>query len=114
MPSSNQIANLVLKNNLSLNNLNLVLAKYNAQSMLPIILKKLKSKIKLSNPTRTLEIATVLSPAALESLKLQLFKSDLEDVEVIINNKLLAGFRSTQNYKSIDASAERIINQIRN
>lgn len=113
MPTSNQIANLIIEKGLPLEAVKEVLIKHNSLAMWNIVLKKLKCKLELLDPKNVLEIATDLSYDTIKSIKSKIYDEG-SDVQVVLNPKLLAGFKAKKKYKSIDASALRIINQIRN
>lgn len=113
MPTSSQIANLIIQNTLPLDSVKEVLSRHNASAMWPIILKKLEHELRLISPVNVLEIATDLPTETLSQIKSRIY-NDKEDVKVVLNPKLLAGFKASLGYKSIDASALRIIKQIKN
>lgn len=113
MPTSSQIANLIIDKELDIKALNLILSKYKAESLMPIIIKKLKHRISLINPENILETATELDQETLSQIENKIY-GDSANLKVRVNPSLLAGFVAIRGYKSIDASARRIVNKIRN
>lgn len=109
MPSAKAIAKYVLDNNVSSNDLDLVLSKYNAIALLPVIIKYIRNLYQERYP-----IATIESPFDLDKEAITLIKNknNIENYKFIINKKLLGGYTVSKDYKINDNSLLWIINKL--
>ena len=78
-----------------------VLTKYQAVSLLPLVLKYMKSIYKERYPTPTLEAAFSLDDETVSWIK---NKYNISDIKLIVNKNLLGGYTLIRDYKMIDNS----------
>ena len=113
MTLSYQLAELLLGNKTSVDEVVAILNKYKMLSLLPSIEKALiqLSLRETSRDTIMIESPFPLSDVAITKIR-QLIGNDISHHEVVINKNILAGFKAKCNGKLYDGSAQRIIKQI--
>lgn len=115
MPLSRKLAILILEEKVSLDGVVLALGKYDLLTLLPFIKQSL---IQLSHGALKEGTMTIETPYPLSEKSLIRIKEIAGDTHaphaVIINKKILAGFKAKYKGMMYDGSAERIIKQITN
>ncbi|MFA6608352.1 MAG: F0F1 ATP synthase subunit delta [Candidatus Paceibacterota bacterium] len=112
MTLSRKIAQTILEKNISIKDLTETLSSYNLLSILPSVLKDIKQISCNNNKNETILIESPfeINKDAIARIK-RIIGNDLAPHEVIINKKLLAGFKARFKGRLYDGSAERIIKE---
>lgn len=108
MPKSDDIAKYILDNNLSADQLLIVLERYSAMSMLPNILKKLKWRHAEKHPRDVLELAHH-DDEVLEKLSEHYA---LSTPKIIINPQIIGGYKVIKEYEMHDASVGGLVDRL--
>jgi F0F1-type ATP synthase delta subunit len=115
MPLSRKLAILILEGKASLDDVVVLLEKYDLLTLLPFIKQSL---VQLSHGAHKEGTMTIETPYPLSESSLTKIKEIAGDIhaphDVIINKKILAGFKAKYKGMMYDGSAERIIKQIVN
>ncbi len=115
MSLSRNIAKLLTTERTTLSQVVDVLTKYKMLSLLPSIKQSLVQTSSHTDSTDTIMIETPF-PLSQESVKKikRIVGNDLVEHDVVINKRILAGFKARFRGKLYDGSAERIIKQLVN
>lgn len=115
MSLSRKLATLILAGKVTLSQVVELLTKYKMLSLLPSLKQALVqiSSTKNTNDSIMIESPFSLSDEAVHKIK-RIVGNDLAPHEVIINKKILAGFKARFKGTLYDGSAERIIKQLIN
>lgn len=115
MNISRALADKILKETLSVEELVTMLKKYNLLGMLPAILRtvKIAHAAQIKKDTLVIETPFPLSDSSIRKIITNIDQKSNQHT-VIINKNLLAGFRARFREKVYDGSAERIIKQLTN
>jgi F0F1-type ATP synthase delta subunit len=115
MPLSRTLALYMAHGKASLDDVIVLLTKYKLLNLLPSVKKAL---IQISSDVHKKDTILVESPFALSPHSVEKIKGIVGDtkapLEVIINKKILAGFKAKFQGMMYDGSAERIVRQITN
>lgn len=115
MALSRQIAELMVKKNVSVQAVTDALARYNLLGLLPSVKNDV---LKLTREQGVAESVHIESPFELDALALSqiqtLIGSGKAETRVTINKDVLAGFKARYKGKLYDGSAERIVRNIIN
>lgn len=115
MPLSRKLAALIIEEKASLSEVFALLEKYKLLALLPSIKEAL---IQMSSHSSREDTVMIESPFPLSEDSIQYIKNIAGDTtkphEVIINKKILAGFKAKFRGMMYDGSAERIIKQLVN
>jgi F0F1-type ATP synthase delta subunit len=115
MPLSRKLAILILEGKASLDDVVVLLEKYDLLTLLPFIKQSL---VQLSHGAHKEGTMTIETPYPLSEKSLARIKEIAGDAHaphtVIISKKILAGFKAKYKGMMYDGSAERIIRQIIN
>ena len=118
MPKAKQIAEYVLDNNVSSEELYAVLDRNESMILLPVILKYIKGIYEERYPTPVIESAFQLDDGTLSLIKSQ--NNIIDDKnslsrktsKFVINKKLLGGYTVIKDYKIRDQSILGIMNKL--
>lgn len=113
MTLSRNIAELIVKKNVKIGDVEETLRSYNLLALLPNILVAVKKITEDVGKENTIHIETPfeLDEEALTRIK-RIVGNDLADTEVTINKDILAGFKARFKGKLYDGGADRIIRQL--
>jgi F0F1-type ATP synthase delta subunit len=113
MSYSRELAHYIVENNSDVEALYASLESFGLLSLLPQItieVKAIRAKL-LENEKIEIESPFALNDAAVARIK-RIVGNDIAAYDVIINPKLLAGFKARFKGKLYDGSAERIVRQL--